>query len=175
MTIDEQKKKFINWRFVHEVRVLRNVNGFRNQLPEIGKKLSQTKEQYDFLSTVVVVNLLIHARNLKEFFYGSSYSETAEAKDYISWTTPSKTENIKELEDRVNHEIMHMDLGTEDGEIYDITTKWKDLDGLVKDLQNVTKIFLMKLETENPDYYEDNLKQLKSDLEKEQAVQHLSF
>ena len=167
MAIDEQRKRFINWRFVHEVRMLRNVNGFRNQQPEIGKKLSQTTEQYNFLSTVIVVNLLIHARNLREFFYGSHYSETAEAKDYVNWTAPSKTENIEELEGRVNHEIMHMDLGTKDGDVYDITVKWKDLDGLVKDLQDVTKKFLKQLETENPDYYEDNLKLLKSDLEKE--------
>lgn len=163
--VDAQLKKFINWRFVHEVRMLRSVNGFRNQLPEIGKKLGQTQDQYDFLSTVVVVNLLIHARNLKEFFYGSTYSQTAEAKDYVNWKTPDKTSNIEELGNRVNHEIMHMDLGTEEGETYNITVKWKDLNGLVKDLQNVTKTFLRQLETENPTYYEDNLRQLKSDLE----------
>ena len=161
------KKKFINWLFVHEVRLLRSVNGFRNQLPEIGRKLGQNQDEYNFLSTVVVVNLLIHARNLREFFYASGDSRTAYAKDYVDWKTPPKTENIKELEARINHEIMHMDWESVDK--YDLAKSWKDLDGVVKDLQVVAKKFLSELDRQHPDYFEVNLKNLKATLDKEMA------
>ena len=165
MPIDTQKKEFLNWRFVHEVRMLRSVNGFRNQLPTVGAQLRQTRNEYNFLSTVVVVNLLLHARNLREFFFGSSYPQTAEAGDYISWTTPTETANTIELKNRVNHEIMHMDLGSS-GQIYDITVRWQDMDGLVRDLQNIAKEFLNKLEQEEPDYFDTNLRALKFDFDR---------
>ena len=58
-----------------------------------------------------------------------------------------------------------MDLGSS-GQIYDITVRWQDMDGLVRDLQNIAKEFLNKLEQEEPDYFDTNLRALKFDFDR---------
>jgi|GEM_PF-703579 len=74
-------------------------------------KLKEGRQLSDPDKYMALECFLLHARNLYEFYYHSSFNDYARAVDFVpSWdkTRPAKTEAIKEQESRINLELSHL-------------------------------------------------------------------
>lgn len=154
---EKQKKEMIQEHFFYEVINLLNIEILNrvNWLDETSKQIS---------INISVDNILLHSRNLFEFFYDEKAKKTnfAYANQFISnWKElkPNKTEQIKQMQKRVNNECSHLTYNR----FISIEHKSWNLYQLKMDFLKVTKIFLDNL---SPEFFNERLKNFQNQLDK---------
>jgi len=146
---EKQKREMIQEHFAYELVNLLNI--------EILRKVNWSNENSRQISiNIFVDNILLHSRNLFEFFYDNNAKKTnfAYANHFIpNWKEirPIKTEQIKQMEKRINNECTHLTYKR----LVGIEHNGWILNDLRLDFFNVVKIFLDNL---SQGYFNENLK-----------------
>ena len=153
ITSEERKIRFINEHFVYEVEELLYSSLMFLSIQARQKELTE-KQVYQVFMNAVLDHSLLHGRSLLDFFYHQGDKKSARASAFVPhWKTPHMTENIINLQRRVNDEIMH--LGWKRLDVRD--KSWKPID-VTNELLDVTDQFLSELDQK---FYENSLKTLK--------------
>lgn len=159
--VPKEKINYISEHFSYEVSEMMYAGQFWLSLITHKKEFKNTFT-YDVFRNMIIDHLLLHARNLLEFFYYKGDEDKYAKPDFYarSWETPEKTPQISILEKRVNSEITHLGLSR-----LDVTVEEKpwELAKLVNELLQISEQFLDKLE---PEYYNELLKILRSEIKK---------
>lgn len=133
---DEEKKRYLREHFYYEVKML----GF-----SVAKVIEFKRAKDQGSTNMALEDCLLHARNLKEFFYYKPHESYLRAYDFVENKTkwdrdkPEKTHWIKEVERRADKELAHL----AHGRIYGTPPekKW-DCGAIERDFLKVVKIFL---------------------------------
>ncbi len=135
---------FLNDHFCYEVEELIGCYAFFVSSFQHRKELEE-RGLYVAIQNTGIDHFMMHGRNLLEFFFYKPNNDYARASFYITgWeATPQKTENIKELERRVNFEGVH--LGWRRLLVKPDEKNWKPL-LIIKDFLNTTEFFLSNVD-----------------------------
>ncbi len=157
----EQMIRFINDQFSYEVTQLIYGGQFYCSVLK-HKDRFQNNTQFTIFKNIAIEHILLHSRNLLEFFYyRGEEAKYARAYEYVKgWSAGDKSAIIKELERRVNEEISHLSwkrLGVKPEE-----KSW-DLIDLINSFVNTTKDFLNRVDSE---LCKEGVSLLKSELER---------
>lgn len=149
---DEEKKRYLREHFYYEVKML----GF-----SIAKVIEFKRAKDQGSTNMALEDCLLHARNLKEFFYYKPHESYLRAYDFVENKTkwgrdkPEKTHWIKEVERRADKELAYL----AHGRIYGTPPekKW-NCGAIERDFLKVIKVFLDRLPGE---YMGENLREIK--------------
>ena len=177
---EKDKREYFEEHFLYEVSLF--IYSFEQlaMCPNIVKEINQTSTQVStpwvsqFGSqfrdgnsrNMALETFLLHARNLREFFYSDrKRDDDARAfhffPDKNSWEKlrPKETDSIRDIKNRANKEIAHLTYKRISGTPPD--KNW-DCGKILTDLLAVTKFFLDKLPKE---YIGENAAKIRSEIE----------
>lgn len=174
---DEDKKEYLEEHLVYEVEMLLYSFGQLTKCTNIVEECSLTSTQISTpnvtqfwgqsrdknFGNMALETFLLHARNLREFFYKDDKGRPDDARafelfmDKDPWKKlrPNETDSIKEVKNRADKELAHLTYKRISGTPPE--KKW-DCGKILFDLLGVVKVFLDKLPEQ---YFGENLKDLK--------------